>query len=130
MSGDILARLQAAQSEAEREWVVLEFSLDGLAPALREAVWAAAVPHWFDAAMLAALLDKPLEETEALVAELARLSFVEPFPGRGYNIHERTRTLLLERLWREAPDRYQELSRNAAEYSSRQDQNETAWRVE
>ena len=62
MTGDILARLQAAQSDAEREWVLMEWSLANLEPEVRAAVWAAAIPHWFDAAFLAALLDKPLAE--------------------------------------------------------------------
>jgi len=130
MTGDILARLQAAQSDAEREWVVMEFSLANLEPALRAAVWAAAIPHWFDAPFLAALLDQPLAAAQPIYDRLTTLSYVEPFPGRGHNVHERTRALLLERLWRDDRERYLALSRRAAEYCAQQDQEETAWRVE
>ena len=58
MSDDLLSRLQAAGSDEEREWLVMELSLDSLEPALRQALWAAAVPHWFDDSFLAALLDE------------------------------------------------------------------------
>jgi tetratricopeptide (TPR) repeat protein len=126
MSGDILAQLQAAGSDEEREWLVMQFSLDNLPPATREAVWAAAIPHWFDADFLAALLDEPGFGFENLVA----LSFVEPFPGRGYNLHEGSRALLLRRLWEEDAGRYRELSQRAAAYCGGQDQTDTGWRVE
>ena len=47
MSDDILAQLQNA-GEEEREWLLLRLVLERLEPPLRRAVWAAAVPHWFD----------------------------------------------------------------------------------
>ena len=129
MSDDILARLQAASSDEEREWLVLEMSLNNLEPAVRDAVWAAAVPHWFDEPFLAALLDDgaldPSGFMQTQFAGLTGLSFIEPFPGRGHNVHERTRELLLARLWRDDRARYRELNHRAA-----QDQNETHWRVE
>ncbi|MBE9472161.1 MAG: hypothetical protein IMY75_08670, partial [Chloroflexi bacterium] len=97
----LLTRLQAAQSDEEREWLVMQFSLDNMTPAVREAVWAAAIPHWFDADFLAALLDERGERAEELYQALQEFSFVEVFPGRGYNLHERSRALLLGRLWQD-----------------------------
>ena len=129
MSEDILARLLAADSDEEREWLVLSLSLDNLPPTIRAAAWAAAIPHWFDQAFLNALLgDTPLSTAD--FQTLCDLSFVEPLPGRGYNVHERTRSLLLTRLWRDDPEQYQQLSRYAAIYCATQDQEDTAWRVE
>ena len=129
MSEDIFQKLEAAGSEAEREWLLLEMVLQTLEPAVQDAVWAAAVPHWFDAPYLAALLEQSTVDP-AVFAALTDISFVELFPGRGYNVHERTRGLLLDKLWQDDRSRYQELSRRAAAYCAGQDQAETAWRVE
>jgi hypothetical protein len=130
MTRDILPLLQAARTDQEREWIVLEFSLANLEPAVAEAVWAAAIPHWFDESFLAALLGKSVEETRPILARLISLFYVEPFPGRGYNVHERTRGLLLDRVWRDDPDRYRALSHRAVEHCGDQNQDDTGWRVE
>ncbi len=129
MSEDIFDKLEAAGSEAERDWLLLEMVLQTLEPAVQAAVWAAAVPHWFDAPYLAALVEETAVDP-AVFAALTELSFVELFPGRGYNVHERTRALLLDKLWRDDRSQYRELSRRAATYCTGQDQAETAWRVE
>jgi tetratricopeptide (TPR) repeat protein len=125
---DFLKALQAATSEAERDWLTMAFSLETLPPGVQATVWAAAVPHWFDRRLLAALLetDLGLEEWKALLG----LSFVELYPGRGHALHERSRTLLLDRLWRTDPDRFRALSRRAAAYSARQDIRDPNWRIE
>ena len=63
---DFFARLQAASND-ERNWLVTERLLNTLPADLRAMAWAAAVPHWFDAEILAAALplDVPLiGETE------------------------------------------------------------------
>src|SRR5918999_3226014 len=58
---------------------------------VRTALEVAAMPHWFDEEILAALLDPPLAaDAEALAARLRRLPVVEPFPARGpgaANVH-------------------------------------------
>src|SRR5262245_18492844 len=99
MNDDLLSKLVAAQRDEELEWLAMQFSLDSLAPEVHEAVWAAAIPHWFDVHFLVALLDKPETETLSIFKQLLALSFIEPFQDRGYNIHERSRSLLLQRLW-------------------------------
>lgn len=80
---DLLARLQAAETAEERGWLVTQALLDSLPPDLRRAAWAAAVPHWFDAGILAALLERPAADCASLYVELQNLSFVEPFEARG-----------------------------------------------
>jgi tetratricopeptide (TPR) repeat protein len=129
MSDDLLTQLQAAQSDEEREWIVLQFSLNNLDPAVREAVWAAAIPHWFDAPFLSALLDNPGFASSEHFSSLLALSFIESFPGRGYNVHERTRALLLKRLWQDDREKYRTLSRRAADYCA-WEESDTLWRVE
>lgn len=65
MNEALLEQYLAADSEEQRTWIVTNALLDSQPPELREAALAAAVPHWFNAAILAALL-----ETQPL-----------PFPG-------------------------------------------------
>jgi tetratricopeptide (TPR) repeat protein len=130
MSLDLLERLQAANSDEERAWIVTELSLAALEPAAREAVWAAAIPHWFDADFLAALLARPLAEIGPIYEQLSGLSFIERFPERGHDVHERTRALLLNRLWRDDEARFRLYSQRAADYCVAQDQADTGWRIE
>jgi tetratricopeptide (TPR) repeat protein len=126
----LLAQLQAAQDDAEREWIVLQLTLERLSPHLRDALWSAAVPHWFDAPFLAALLELPIESAADHYAALQTLSIVEPYPERGHALHESARALLLARLWDDDRDRCRALSRRAAAHCAAQDQADTLWRTE
>jgi hypothetical protein len=110
--------------------VGFRFCLDGLNPEVRDAVWTAAVPHWFDLDFLTALMDSSDAYIPGIFQSLIGLSFVEPFPGLGYNIHKRTRALLLKSLWQQNLPRYYEQSKRAATYCAHQDQADTGWRVE
>jgi tetratricopeptide (TPR) repeat protein len=125
---DFLEKLNATDSKTEKEWLTLEFSLENLPGNVRELVWAAAVPHWFDRNFLAALLNET--PRKAQFDALLDLSFVEPYPGRGHAVHERSRKLLLDKLWQSRPSQYRKLSARAAAYCAKQDRNDTAWRVE
>jgi tetratricopeptide (TPR) repeat protein len=126
MSDDLLARLRTAASEEERDWLVTEALLASLPNELRQAAWAAAVPHWFDARMLASLLEREPEECAALYADLQSLPFVEPFEARGgYNVHVATRVAMLEKLWDERRDEYAALSARAAATFAGSDEAET-----
>jgi tetratricopeptide (TPR) repeat protein len=124
---DFLIKLQNAD-ESEREWLVMEFSLQNLSEILRQAVWAAAIPHWFNHEFLNAILGFPLKDSD--FKTLTELSFVEVFPERGFNVHERSRKLLLDKLWSTNKARFQKLSKQAAAYCKKQDQDVTHWRVE
>ena len=80
---------------------------------LREALIAAAVPHWFDGPLLAALLAISLDEAGDLMPKLRRLTNVETFPARGEsacNVHEASRGALRRMLREDRPDRFRELS--------------------
>ena len=130
MSTDLLSELNAANTDEEREWIVFQFSLNNLDPIVHDAVWAAAIPHWFDTPFLAALLDTPDFEKYQHFDDLVALPFIESFPGHRDNVHERTRSLLLKHLWHDDKDRYHRLSQRAVMYCSKQDPSDAAWRIE
>jgi tetratricopeptide (TPR) repeat protein len=130
MSDDILTRLQKANNDDEREWLTMQYTLDNLPSDVQDAVWAAAIPHWFDGDFLSALLDHSDFDDTPEYKALLELSFVEPFQNYGYNIHERSRKLLLNRLWYERRAHYQELSKRAVGHCVNQDQDESTWRME
>ena len=68
---------------------------------IKEALIAAAVPHWCDTAFLAALLGTTAEESERLIGWLRSLKIIEDFTARGeaaFNVHETARLILREHL--------------------------------
>ena len=68
---------------------------------IKDALVAAAVPHWCNCEFLAALLGVSSHEGETLLAPLRALTVVEPFPARGegtVNVHEAARLALREHL--------------------------------
>src|SRR5688500_7247901 len=61
---------------------------------LRTSLEAAAVPHWWNGAILARLLEIDVQEASSAWAELLQLPVVELFPARGSaagNVHNNTR---------------------------------------
>ena len=87
-----------------------------LEEALVSILWAAAIPHFFDEKILAALRPELADQAEGLYADLQELTFVEEFPGHGYNIHELTREVLLSQLWQQNRAEFLLLSKRAADY--------------
>lgn len=85
---------------------------------LRNAVYAAAVPIWFDAQLLGRLLGGiSLKKAQKLYSTISSFSFIENYTGRdACGIHERTRLPLLRWMKREHVERYQQLSRRAEWY--------------
>ena len=86
---------------------------------IRNAMVAAAVPHWFDVPFLAALLDITPEEAAIRVDQITRLSNVEPFPARGetaYNVHEASRLPLREYLRIHQPDLWKLYAQRARDH--------------
>lgn len=86
---------------------------------LRTALLAAAVPHWFDTAFLATLMDTTVEEAGTLMEKLGRLTNVEPFPARGEgacNVHEASRVALRQRLRNTEPDLWQTYAQRAYDH--------------
>lgn len=112
MYGDVVQQLSSATA-AERDALVLEMSLSLLADDVKTAVMTAAIPHWFDAFYLEALLEA---DGNDFYDELLLLNFVDQLPGKGYAIHERTRRQLLHNLWQADSEHFRALSAHAANY--------------
>src|SRR5512147_3141513 len=69
--------------------------------ALKEALEAAAIPHWCDESMLSALLHLSRDEASTRLAKSEALTVVERFPARGaaaLNVHEAARLALRKHL--------------------------------
>jgi tetratricopeptide (TPR) repeat protein len=118
MNSDFLERLEAAQTDDDRSWIVTEMRLAGLAEEVQSMVWAAAIGHWFDAEILAVLRPELKDRSSQLYEELQKLSFVETFGDTAYKLHDLTRRLMLDQLWKENLEEFQVLSRRAADYFS------------
>lgn len=113
----------------EREQIVADATRSFLAvlpPDLAETVRAAAIPHWFDAALLAALLELPQKKADRRYATLQEMPFVQPVGGRGHALHELTRRLLLDELWAGRQADFRAWSHRAARYFDRQANDDTA----
>jgi tetratricopeptide (TPR) repeat protein len=89
---------------------------------IKLALEAAAIPHWIDEAILAALLDSRSKASAAAqFARLRELRVVELFPARGrdaVNVHEATRLALRKRIATDEPTRFTLMSQRAAAYFS------------
>jgi len=113
---ELLKRVQQAETETERQWILLELQMSQMPHDLVSMLWAAAIPHFFDANILAALRPELAEQADKLYEKLKTLTFVEEFPKQGYNIHELTRNVLLNQLWQQDKDEFLRLSERAADY--------------
>lgn len=90
---------------------------DGEKAKLKEALEAAAIPHWCDETILAVLLQIPQKESAARLAQLRGLNVVEAFTARGntaVNVHETTRLALRKRMSRDRESDFLTLSGRAA----------------
>jgi hypothetical protein len=116
MNDNILSQLQQATSETQKTWIITEALLQTLPAPLAEAVLAAAIPHWFDAAILAALLQIEPVEAEQYYQGLQELSFTEVFGDLGYALHDLTRAGILAHLIATEPDPFKVYSQRAYEY--------------
>jgi tetratricopeptide (TPR) repeat protein len=85
-------------------------------PILRKAIEAAAVPHWFDADILAGLISVSRSEAQELLDIFARFPMIESFDARGpscFNVHETSRLAIRKRLYETDMGRFKELSARA-----------------
>jgi len=100
--------------------------------ALKEALEAAAIPHWCDPRILATLMQITPEESEVRFARLRKLTVIEPFPARGegaVNVHEAARLAVRKWLAADHSDSFRTLSQRAAEHfqSDRSPASEIEW---
>lgn len=130
MDADFLAQLQSVGRGQAQDWLVLEQGIKRLGADVQRAIWAAAIPHWFDREYLNFLLAgsgvKPINDLKAL----AELSFIEPFPDSGFNVHEHSRLLLLKRLWHDDRETFIKLSRLAERFCAQKVDSEPIWQIE
>jgi tetratricopeptide (TPR) repeat protein len=113
----VLSTANEPQNGSGRDRLLAEAThgfLRCLPPSLLEAVWAAAIPHWFDEEILARILDIPKEGAEALCAHILDMPFIQQV-GQWHAVHELVRRLLLDNLWRWRRKTFLVWSRRAAE---------------
>jgi len=116
--------LQAAQGDPARltlATVDLAFPTlaDNERSDLKTALQAAAIPHWCDAGILAALLEISPVAAAIQLARLRKLTVIEPFPARGddaVNVHEASRLALRCWLAAERPESFRAWSQRVANY--------------
>jgi tetratricopeptide (TPR) repeat protein len=121
--------LQAAQGDpAQLALATVDLAFpaltDGERAELRTALEAAAIPHWCDAGILAALLEISSEAATAQLARLRKLTVIEPFPARGedaVNVHETSRLALRRSLATDRPDWFRTWSQRVAEHFATDD---------
>jgi tetratricopeptide (TPR) repeat protein len=121
--------MSAPTALPERERIIADATRSFLAvlpPHLAETVRAAAIPHWFDAGLLAALLELPQDEADRRYATLQEMPFVQPVRGRGHALHELTRRLLGDELWAGREADFRAWSRRAAGYFDGRGDDDTA----
>jgi hypothetical protein len=114
---ELIAELRAAQGDpAKLTLATLDAMLSGTGQSkLRPAVEAAAIPHWFDADILACLMETEAQSAGDILAALRTLPMIEGFPARhGWNVHEATRKALRNHLLETDPERFHRLSVRAA----------------
>jgi hypothetical protein len=89
-------RLQEAQGDPQKlALVTLDIVLESSEPWMRDVVEAAAVPHWFTAGILGALVQVDPDTAGRYLQALTRLPMVETFAARnGWNVHEMSRLAL------------------------------------
>ena len=110
-----------ADDPQARSAVAAEFLLRSRPPdeqaALAAAFDAAAVLRWFDAELLARVLQIPPTTTAERLRQLRALPFIEPYRSGAHelnNVHESTRLGWRSKLARETPERFRALSAAAA----------------
>ena len=110
------------KTQAELDWEALQIVLARAVeanPRYPDAVRAAAIPHWFDAEILAALLGDDAD-APALLTWLTQRPFVERYGERAYALHERTRDMLRSRLWADDRERFRDWSARVGEFYRKQ----------
>jgi tetratricopeptide (TPR) repeat protein len=121
---DQLRALEAAQGDQgalARAAVDLAYTTlsEAQRKVLKDALDAAAIPHWFDETILTAVLDVSQDDALSRLARLRTLRTVERFPARGetaLNVHEAARLALRRRLAETATERFRTLSSNACRH--------------
>jgi tetratricopeptide (TPR) repeat protein len=125
------ARLQEAQNDPqELTLAAVDILLSSREPHLREALEAAAVPHWFNAEILGKLLSVDFTTAGKYFGYLKSLPVLEAFESRGgWNVHEATRLALRFKLVTSKPDHFHKLSALAAEQFQKDEPHQKVERI-
>ena len=137
MNEQWLRRFEQAATDEEKTALITLMTLENQPEAVRRAALAAAVPHWFDAAVLSALLTstsvrgEPVEPHEEcpstgsgrteIYETLQTLPFAQRYGESGHALHDLTRAGLIGYLLREQPDDFRAYSRRAARFFAERD---------
>lgn len=108
--------LSNAKNDLERTWLTTRFFLDTLAPELVDAVLRAAVPHWFNPPILAAILQTTNEKAHEITDKMLSIPFVESIGSLGLAIHDLTRTAILSHLSEKEPEHLRTTAGRAITY--------------
>ena len=111
---------EAGADHATLAFAAIEIALPGLPDAdhrqLKDALAAAAIPHWYDAHVLKALLNTSTERARDFVNQIRQIGVAEDFPARGNdvcNLNEGTRRAIRAALRKDQPELFTRLSRLA-----------------
>lgn len=126
MTTEIITRLQIATTDAQRTWMITDALLQSLPVELSTAVKIAAIPHWFNADILSALLTVDAGDALSIYQRIQQLSFCERFRDLDHTLHDMTRAVMLAYLMVDQPERFKQLSQNAFEYFRQFDDPECA----
>lgn len=116
MSNNILAKIEKATTDVEKNWIITEALLSTLPSSLSEAILGVAVVHWFDESILGVLLEIAPDKVRQLYLNLQRLAFIQTFGQLGYTIHDLTRSGILAHLASGDLERFQIYSQRAYHY--------------
>jgi hypothetical protein len=130
VSQTLLRQLAETADAAERERLVLRFSLDSIDPDLLQHLRAAAIPHRFDEPFVASLLQASDANAEDICARLSGLPHVRRRRDGAFEVQKMTRCVLLDDLWKSDRSRFLELSHRAAVHCARQDRSDRHWLAE
>lgn len=120
---ELIKKLQNASTAEEQTWVITKTLIQKMPPDLQESAWSAAIPHWFNTKILAALLECSLESSEEQYKKLQNLPFVEAFYGKNsHNYHEFTRKIILQKLWQDHHEKFVTFSSRMVTYFDTRDE--------
>ena len=124
----LLIELANANTDAEKSWISLQFNLGNQPDVVRNAVFAASVPHWFDQPMLEYLLESKFSKAE--FESLVQLPYIERYDENSWNVHDKTRLLLLRHLSKLGNSIFKRFSRKSAAWARKRQAVSPIWTIE
>ncbi len=85
--------------DVNRDEILRKLALDMLAtqaPPVSTAIYAAAIPRYFNTQVLAVILSVPYDRADNLNQELQRLPFIQPYGQSNYTVYDAIRAGILQ----------------------------------